>query len=611
MAATSQASRTGQTAAGQPKKKRPKLYGKEKPRVFTPPLRPLEPRSPETEQWTLGYDVIDFAEEVLKITLYPWQKWLLVHMLELLEDGQLRFRTVIVLIARQNGKSTLSQVLAIWIICVWGWPLVLGTAQDLETAEEVWQGAVDMVEESEELSPLIDKVVKVNGKKALEIIRDVEDYRQAKKRSKTRYKVKAANRKAGRGFTGNLILLDELREHQNWDAWGAITKTTMAQIEALVLALSNAGDVTSVVLRYLRQMGHEGAGDPDGICQSGEDLLPDVIDLGMSKEDDPDDEGYDEDDEWEQEPDTLGLFEWSAIPGCSKWDREGWAQANPSVGWNPGFSERTLVAACKTDPEWVFRTECMCQWSDGVLEGPFPPGVWEEGQNKPEIGPDSSTRIAEEDRIVSDVTVGLAQSSDREYVYMARAGYRADGQPQVELVAARHGTEWTFGYLMNSKRRDSIKGVTGQSKGAQVSALMEDLSEAKSDPEIPFDVPVIPWQGTDLTNGWARYMDFVTEKKLRHHKQPPLDLAATTAVLKTFSGGATIPDDKASPSDTAPLMATVAALWLLTRKDDRELPPPPPPAAVKSADLDTTYGNYTGGMTAGQSYASDIGSIGF
>lgn len=610
MAATSQASRNAQTAERPAKKKRPKLYGKETPRVFTPPLRPLEPRSPETEQWTLGYDVIDFAEQVLKITLYPWQKWLLVHMLELLDDGQLRFRTVIVLIARQNGKSTLSQVLAIWIICVWGWPLVLGTAQDLETAEEVWQGAVDLVEESQDLSPLIDRVVKVNGKKALEIIRDAEEYRRTKK-GKSRYKVKAANRKAGRGFTGNLILLDELREHQNWDAWGAITKTTMAQVEALVLALSNAGDVTSVVLRYLRQMGHEGAGDPDGICQTNDDLLPDVIDLGMKKGDDEEDEDFDDEGDWEQEPDTLGLFEWSARPGCSKWDREGWAQANPSVGWNPGFTERTLAAACKTDPEWVYRTECLCQWPDGVLEGPFPPGVWEEGQNEPEIGPDGTPQIAEEDKIVSEVTVGLAQSSDREYVYMARAGYRLDGKPQVELVAARHGTEWTFGYLMNANRRDTIKAVTGQSKGAQVSALMEDLAEAKSDPEMPFDVPVVPWQGTDLTNGWSRFMDEVTERKLRHHKQPPLDLAATTAVLKKFSGGATIPDDKASPSDTAPLMAAVAALWLLTRKEERSLPPSPPPAAVKTSEVSASHDFLTGSSGAGDSYTSDIGTIGF
>ncbi len=117
----------------------PKRYGSTTPRVFTPPLRPLEPRTPETEQNTLGYSVIDFAEHILKITLLPWQCWLLVHMLELRPDNTLRFRTVVVLVARQNGKSTLSQVLALWMMYVYGLNLVLGTAQDLDTAEEVWQ----------------------------------------------------------------------------------------------------------------------------------------------------------------------------------------------------------------------------------------------------------------------------------------------------------------------------------------------------------------------------------------------------------------------------------------------------------------------------------------
>lgn len=576
--------------------KRPPLYGKAEPRVYTPPLRPLEPRSPETEKWTLGYDVIDFAEQVMKVSLYPWQKWLLVHMLELLADGSLRFRTVVVLIARQNGKSTLSQVLAIWITCVWGWPLVLGTAQDLETAEEVWSGAVDMVEENEELSGLIERVVKVNGKKALELT------------NKTRYKVKAANRKAGRGFTGNLILLDELREHQNWDAWGAITKTTMAQLEALVLALSNAGDITSVVLKYLRAMGHEGAGDPDGICAQGEDLAPSVIDLELDAASEGDEDEYD-DDEYEQDADTLGLFEWSAKPGCSKWDREGWAQANPSVGWNPAFTERTIAAACKTDPEWVFRTEVLCQWPDGVLVGPFPPGVWEEGQNVPEEGPDGTPMMADEDRITSDVCAGISQSINREFTYLAFAGYRADGRPQVEIVAARRGNGWVNGYLMNPRRRERITGLSGQTKGAQESELLQDLTEASERPDEAFNVPVTPWQGTDLTNGWARFKDAVTERSLRHHKQPPLDLAATTAVEKQFSGGATLPDHKASPADIAPLMAAVAAFWLLTNREQYTRPASPPPAALESrgraGDTDP-YATPDDPFDTG-----DIGSIGF
>jgi phage terminase large subunit-like protein len=173
--------------------------------------------------------------------------------LETLPDGSFRFRNVVVLVARQNGKSTLSIILSLWSCTCSARPLVIGTAQDLDVAEEIWQGAVDIVEETPELNDLKERVVKVNGKKSLEL------------KTGERYKVKAANRRAGRGLSGDLILLDELREHQSWDAWGAITKTTMARADAQVWALSNAGDASSIVLRYLRKMAHAALGDPDGI----------------------------------------------------------------------------------------------------------------------------------------------------------------------------------------------------------------------------------------------------------------------------------------------------------------------------------------------------------
>jgi phage terminase large subunit-like protein len=517
--------------------------------------------------------VIDFATDALGIELFPWQKWLLVHMLELLPDRTLRFRTVVVLIARQNGKSTLSQVLALWFMIVWGWPLVLGTAQDLETAEEVWQGAVDLVEEDDELSKLLKRVVKVNGKKALEL------------NSGGRYKVKAANRRAGRGFTGNLIMLDELREHQNWEAWGAITKTTMAQAEALILALSNAGDLTSVVLRYLRKMAHEAIGDPDGICDEAAAVGPTLVDVEDLEEDD---EEFDDDDlaDFEQDEDTLGLFEWSAAPGRDKRDREGWAQANPSVGWNPGFTERTIAAACKTDPEWVFRTEVLCQWSDGTLAGPFPPGSWDKCMNELEEQPDGTKRPAEKDRIIGPVVAGIDQSHDRSQTYIAFAGHRADGKAQVEIVTARHGSDWVKGYLMDDKRRDRIRAVAGQSRGAPVSPLMASLAEDEE-----FTIPVTEWAGGDLTAGWADVFDAVRDGTVRHNPQPVLDVAAATAVVKIFSGGASVPDHKASPADIAPLMAFTAAKWLLGQREQTPPPPPPAPEAVRSEEITTTDDN--------------------
>jgi phage terminase large subunit-like protein len=108
----------------------PDLIGRETPRIFTPPLRPL---TPETS-W--GFSVIEFATDMLGVDLMPWQQWLLIHALERNPDGTPRFRTVLVLVARQNGKSTLLQVLSLYMLFVAQVTLVLGTAQDLDTAED-------------------------------------------------------------------------------------------------------------------------------------------------------------------------------------------------------------------------------------------------------------------------------------------------------------------------------------------------------------------------------------------------------------------------------------------------------------------------------------------
>jgi hypothetical protein len=511
----------------------------EAPRIYTPPLRELTPDT------SLGFSVIAFAEQVLEMDLLPWQRWLLIHMLELLPDNTLRFRTVVILMARQNGKSTLSQIVALWFMYVYGVALVIGTAQDLDVAEEIWQGAVDLVEETPELDDLKENVIRVNGKKALVL------------KSGERYKVKAANRRAGRGLSGDVILLDELREHQSWDAWGAITKTTMARAQALVLAMSNAGDATSVVLRYLRKMAHSALGDPDGICDE------DTGSFGGDEEA-PEDLGLDTDD------DTLALFEWSAPPGCSVKDRDGWAYANPSLGYT--ITERTIAAAARTDPEWIFRTEVLCQWSEGTLEGPFPPGSWE-------ACADPESRRAPGAPIALCVDV----SWDRSHSCIGLATTRADGLFHVEVVARRAGTDWVVGWLTSPDRSEEVRSapVAAQVKASPVASLVTALDEA--------GVRIVEWGGAGLGAATGSFYDRVRaaigegdlDRPLRHLNQPALNLAAATGATRPL-GDAWVWDRRRSPTDVSPLIAVTGALWCLTDA----MPSAPVPSAYEDRRLE-------------------------
>lgn len=448
----------------------------------------------------------------------PWQKWFLTHALELhpsevdeYGDPVFRFRKVILLVGRQNGKSTVMQALTLWRMYVDRCSLVIGTAQDLEIAESLWAESVDMAQETEDLEVEIAKVERGAGRKNFVL------------RSGEQYKVKAATRRGGRGLSGELVLLDELREHQSWDAWGAVTKTTNAKARAQVYGISNAGDASSIVLRYLRKMAHAELGDPDGlnVSEAPEDLL-------------------DEDDEVDDS--ALGIFEWSAPPGAAITDRDVWAQANPALGYR--IREATLASDAKTDPEWVFRTEVLCQWSDGSIEGPFPPGSWE-------AGTDTASFIPDGGRFVFGVDV----SWDRATAHIAAAGLRADGLVHVEIVASRAGTGWVADWLEQRKDANGLAGVTLQAKGAPVTSLRDDIEAA--------GVPVIEWTGTALGAGTGAFYDLVRANGVRHLPQPVLDVAAATAKARPM-GDSWVWDRKGSPTDIAPLVAVTAAAWALT-----------------------------------------------
>lgn len=481
-----------------------RLRGSKKPRIYTRPLRKL---TPET---TLGFAVIEFAELVLEITLHPWQKWLLKHALELRPDGSFRFRTLVVSVARQNGKTTVMTVLALYFMYVRGCKMVIGTAQSLDVSEKAWAEAVDWAESIDELNDEILHVDKTNGKKALRLMQGET------------YKVAAASRRGARGFSGDLILLDELREHLTWDSWGAVTKTTMARADAQVWGFSNAGDVASVVLRHLRLIAHSVLGNPDGL---------DVEELALVV-----DEEFDDDD-------SLGWFEWSAPPGCSTTDREAWAAANPSLGYT--ITERAIRDAIRTDPEWVFRTEILCQWPDGAIEGPWPEGVWAGCV-------DAASTIDQDSRIMFCADV----AADRSMASIGAAGWRADGRLHGEVAASRAGMSWIVDWFAERANPVDPLNVVVQSRGAPSAWLVEELAAIEG-------VNVIEWCGPDLAIGTGRFFDLVAEGKMRHLSQPVLDVAASCAATKALGDAAWVWDRRKSPLDISPLVAVTGAAWAL------------------------------------------------
>lgn len=495
------------------------LMGKTEPRVWTPPLKEL------TRETSLGYAFCDFCEEI-GAELLPWQKWLAIHALEIITEDdkwRFRFRYVLILVSRQNGKTFFEVLLNIFFLYGLKSRLVLGTAQNLDTAVETFEDTVGQVESVPVLKSFLKKINRGTGKR--EMLLNTGD----------RYKVIAATRKA-RGLSSDLVMMDELREQTTWDAWGAISKTMMARPTAILFGLSNAGDGTSVVLRHLRGQAHAQLGNPDGDVNPSALVAPEEIDEDIDS--------------------GLAIFEWSAKPDCEINDRTQWAQANPSLGY--GFlTERALKTAMATDPQDVFRTECLCQWVTTTVTPPFPIGAWDAGK-------DERSTIADD----SPLYFGIDVSSDRLHASIAVCGQRADGAWHIELAEYRTGSGWIVKWLQTAapNYQAGIK-IALQSKGAPIASLMDVIAAIEG-------VEVIECCGKDVAGWCGRLYDAVSAcdkdsetdaVPVYHITQPALDLAANIAVTRPMGDGAWAWDRNKSMEDISPLVAVTMAFGAATQ----------------------------------------------
>ena len=474
------------------------MTGKTEPRLYTKELRPL------TEETTLGFACIEYANTILRKTLYPWQEWALVHALEIVgelsESWHFRYRTALFLISRQNGKTVLSEVIASFFLNVLMVPAIFGTSLSLEKAEEVWEAVIRDQEDYPELSSSIERISRTNGKKRLELS------------GGRRYKVGAPSRRAGRGDSNDLVMLDEIREHRDWETWSAAAASTNAKPNGLILCFSNAGDPDSIVLRQLRAQ-----------------ALGQKLDFGG-----------------DVDANTLGLFEWSAKEGSATDDWEALAQANPAMGYGL-LTERAILSNRETFPEMKFRSECMCQQVETILPPPFPDGAWEAGRDETSFIP-----------AAEPVTYGIDLSQDRRWTSIAACGRREDGNWHIEVIARRVGTEWAIDWF----RERALKGrmrLAFQSRGAPVSGLAEQICTIQG-------IERVAIEGTDLSNGWGRFYDGVAAclpdsqgAKIYHLPQPIMDAPGKTMQLKQMGGGVKLPDRVKSPDDIAPLFACVMA----------------------------------------------------
>ena len=252
--------------------------------------------------------------------LLPWQKHVLTDMLKVDKDGKFIRKTNLLLVSRQAGKTHLARIRILAGLYLFGEKSIIAMSSNRAMALDTFRKVCELVEDTPLLRTQLKQIRVANGQESLELLNGA------------RYEIVAATRDGSRGKTADLLFVDEVREISE-EAWTAAKPITRARPNSQIFMTSNAGDAFSTVLNNLRTR-------------------------ALS-----------------YPPKTLGFWEYSAPDFCDIWDKDGWYQANPALGYL--VDEETIAESVATSSVEATRTETLCQWIS-ALRSPWPHRAFED-----------------------------------------------------------------------------------------------------------------------------------------------------------------------------------------------------------------------------------------
>lgn len=292
----------------------PRLVGNTQPRICPP--RPVRSAIVEFQQTAAD----------MGIDLMPWQKVAGRYLMARNADGTRPYREVAIVVARQNGKTTLMKPFIIHALRAG--KRIMHIAQTRELPRHMFGVIADALAGEPDLFPKRrGKVIWPRygaGQEEIALLNGGT------------YRLAASRTGGARGWSNDVVIIDELREMDSFDIINAAEPTLMMSPDPVMVYLSNAGTEKSVVLNSVRDRAKDDPG--------------------------------------------LAYLEWSADPERAHGDRKAWAQANPALGQHPSvlpyleaaFTRHRLANSLPT-----FQTEHLCQWVDTELPKVVSDVAWE------------------------------------------------------------------------------------------------------------------------------------------------------------------------------------------------------------------------------------------
>lgn len=452
-------------------------------------------------------DAIDIASAA-NLILDPWQEHVLRAALGEKADGRWSSFRVALVVPRQSGKNAILEARELAGLLLFGEQVIIHTAHQFGTAHNSMIALMNRLRTSE----LMSEVKGFDGGD-VEDIRDVDGFKTGNQPSITmkngnqlRYSARSAD--AARGFTGDLVILDEAYELK------------AAEMDALLPTMAAKSLEGNPQVWFTSSAG-----------MAKSDLLASLREQGMNKT-----------------SDRMTYMEWSAPDDADPTDVDTWYQANPGLGVR--ISEAfvkdeydTLVGRDGDDEG--FKRERLGIWAKLGGESVFADGVWE-------------SLITDSHPDDNNLFFAVDVSPSRDSASISLVSPMADGTVHIEVVDNRVGTSWVGLRIKELKERwnpNAFIAIAGSAAESLIPTWKSDGARVKL---IKF---------TDYKNACGVFFDLVTQGKLSHRDDDTLNAAVDGAKQQwTQDNASWYWSRKKSDTDITPLVAVTVALAGMQRK---------------------------------------------
>ena len=414
---------------------------------------------------------------------------------------------------RQNIKTTAMIGGAVHDLWVQDVPKVNWTAHEFKTSTETFGEFKRLIETHSWLSRRVKRIRESNGKEGIDL------------HSGAKLNILARTKRSGRGMGAGRLYGDEALFWTDMQL-GAIVPTMSAQRNAHLVHGGSPGMLQSAPWRRLRDRGRSGVDPYLGWIEWGSERRRCV------REDCTHEVG---------------------IKGCQLDNEDNWWHANPAL--DRRITRVYVRQERLTLPVVEFMRERMGWWEDPPDEDALTwvdMDVWD-GWRDPE------SRVQP-----GRLAFGVDTSADRQWTWIAIAGWNAAALPHVELMAVNRGQDWVSSWLAPRLESRKPLGVGIQGGKSPASTLIEPLQNEYGD-------VIQSLNGVDTARGGMALYDAITDTGIAHIGQEQLTLALRKAVSSEIDPG--LLDRYKSRADIAPAIACANALHILLTAPEPEPEP--------------------------------------